>query len=80
MEDPNSSCQIRLLRPLAQKESASWSGPCENGLTNGEGIFIIYDKNGNEFYKYSGFIKNGVREGYATIETPNYKTINMKEI
>ncbi|AEE13692.1 MORN repeat-containing protein [Thermodesulfobium narugense DSM 14796] len=73
VEDPNSSCQVKLLRPLEDGESLSWSGPCENSLANGEGVFVLYGKNGNELYKYSGFMKDGVREGHATIETPNYK-------
>ncbi len=73
VEDPNSSCQIKLLKPLAQGESVSWSGPCENGLANGEGVFILYGKNGNELYKYSGLIKDGVREGHAIIEAYSYK-------
>lgn len=73
VKDPKSSCQIKLLKPLAQGESVSWSGSCENDFANGEGIFIVYDKNGGEKYKYSGFIKDGLREGYATIETYSYR-------
>jgi hypothetical protein len=67
VKDPNTSCQIKLLRPLEQDESISWSGACEGGFASGEGIFIIYDKKGVEKYKYSGAMNDGIREGFATI-------------
>jgi hypothetical protein len=69
VKDPNTSCQIKLLKPLGQGESISWSGACENGFASGEGIFVIYDKNGVEKYKYSGAMNDGIREGFATIVT-----------
>jgi hypothetical protein len=73
VKDPNTSCQIKLLRPLEQDESISWSGACEGGFASGEGIFIIYDKKGVEKYKYSGAMNDGIREGYATVETYSYR-------
>ena len=63
--DSKTGCRLWNTAP-EPNETASWSGPCVNGLAHGQGVQQWF-VNGKPASRYSGNYRNGMKNGYGEI-------------
>ena len=68
LRDVDESCAIWNAEPQP-KESFSWSGNCEAGLANGEGVLQWY-QDGKPSERYEGLMSSGKPQGAGVVTVP----------
>jgi len=63
--DPKTGCRIRAANPNP-KLTISWSGPCVDGLADGDGTLKSFNGGALEL-EYTGTVKKGVLDGRGRI-------------
>src|SRR5690242_10870335 len=70
--DPKTGCRIRAANPNPSL-SISWSGPCVDGLADGEGTLRSFN-GGKLELDYTGTVKKGVLDGHGFIKFASGET------
>lgn len=68
IQDQN-GCKVANPNPQAQ-ETVTWSGACEDGQANGEGVLQWFE-NGTPTARYEGQLVKGWADGKGTLVTPD---------
>ena len=69
----NQPCRIWNPNPQAD-ESATWSGPCKDGMASGKGV-LRWTENGHPDVEFDGQYENGKRNGPGVMVTPDGKRL-----
>ncbi len=71
--DATTGCKVWDPAPQAG-ESIRWSGPCKEGLADGEGTlqWFVHGKPGD---RYAGAYRHGKRNGYGVVTYANGETV-----
>ena len=65
----NQPCKVWNPEPQPD-ESVTWSGGCKDGLATGKGI-LRWTENGKPDVVFDGEYRNGKRNGYGVLTTPD---------
>ena len=71
--DPRTGCKVWDPAPQPG-ESVHWSGPCKDGLADGQGT-LEWMEHGKPGDRYTGAYKHGKRNGYGVLTFSNGKTV-----
>jgi hypothetical protein len=71
--DKKTGCKVWNPSPQSN-EAIEWSGPCKNGLADGEGT-LQWTQNGKPSDRYVGEYHAGKRNGHGTVTFRNGRTI-----
>ena len=65
----NNGCKV--ANPFPQPdESITWTGPCKDGLADGEGVLTFF-LSGREHSRYQGTLKEGWAQGRGMLQHPD---------
>jgi hypothetical protein len=67
--DPRSGCRVANPHPQPN-ESITWSGGCQNGFAQGQGVLQWFE-NGGPAERYEGELRGGQMNGHGILATPN---------
>ena len=67
LKDPISGCAVWNSTPSASRESVSWSGGCQNGLANGDGV-LVWNEGQRLAGRYVGPMEGGKAQGKGVLD------------
>ncbi len=67
--DPRTGCRVMNAHPQPN-EAITWSGGCENGLAQGQGVLQWYE-NKRPAERYEGEMRNGQMNGHGVLTMDN---------